>query len=158
MKRSFKELNKDIILLLYRGLIRGKLEFCVQAWSPYYMKKDQLSLEGVQGRATKMVPGLQDKSYQDRLKELGLITLMQRRVRGDMIELYRLLHGFDKVDCRKFVKLCPEGRTRGNNLKLFKERSRLLIRSKFFSQKVVNVWNSLPNNIVNAPSVATFKS
>ena len=53
MKRSFEELNKDI-LLLYRGLIRGKLEFCVQAWSPY-MEKDQLSLEGVQRRATKMV-------------------------------------------------------------------------------------------------------
>ena len=76
------------------------------------------------------------KSYQDRLKELGLTTLLQRRVRGDMIELYRLLHGFDKVDYRKFVKLCSEGsRTRGNNLKLFKERSRLLIKSKFFSQK-----------------------
>ena len=48
----------------------------------------------------------EELAYQDRLKEIGLTTLMQRRVGGDTIELYRLLHGFDKVDYRKFVKLC----------------------------------------------------
>ena len=134
IKRSFEELDKEMFLLLYKGLVRSKLEYCVQAWSPY-LKKDIISLEGVQRRATKMIPGFENKSYEERLKELNLTTLMQRRKRGDMIELYRMLHGLEKIDSTKFVTISQGERTRGSSLKLYKKRCRLDVRKYFFSQK-----------------------
>ena len=75
-----------------------------------------------------------------------------------MIELYRMLHGLEKIDSTKFVTISQGERTRGSSLKLYKKRCRLDVRKYFFSQRVVNVWNSLPESVVCAPSVASFKA
>ena len=66
------------------------LEYCVQAWSPYY-KKDINKLERVQRRVTKMIPSLREKSYEERLKELNLFPLTQRRLRGDLIQVFKIM-------------------------------------------------------------------
>ena len=79
-------------------------------------------------------------------------------MRGDLIEVFKLLKGFDKVDYNKFFKINPRNITRGHSLKLNKSRSRRDIRKNFFSQRVINSWNKLPQNVIDADSVNTFKN
>ena len=95
--RSFINKVVDIILPLYKSLVRLRLEYCVQAWSPF-LRKDIELLEKIKKRATRMIDGFADKDYSDRLKELGLTTLETRRKRGNLIEAFKILKGFEDVD------------------------------------------------------------
>ena len=122
------------------------------------MKKDIAILERIQKRATKMISGLHNLKYSDRLKQCNLMPLDKRRNRGDLIQTFKVLKGIDKVDYRKFFRLNAVSRTRGHSLKLSKSRSRLEIRKNFFSQRVVNSWNNLPQTVVDADSVNSFKN
>jgi len=157
IRRTINCKSKDIIVSLYKALVRPKLEYCVQAWRPY-LRKDIDKLEKVQRRATKMIEGCGKMSYEDRLKFTGLTTLEDRRNRGDLIEVFKTLKGFNRVDYRQFFKLVEHSRTRGHSFKLVKSRSRLEIRKNFFSQRVVNSWNNLPESVVEAETVNSFKN
>ena len=97
-------------------------------------------------------------SYEDRLKELKLPTLSYRRIRGDMIECYKLLHKHYYFNEQDILKLNTNSRTRGNSLKLQKFRSRLDIRKYAFSNRVVDIWNSLPDCVVTAKSLHAFEN
>ena len=95
--------------------------------------------------------------YEQRCKELKLLTLKQRRLRGDLIEVYKILRGFEGTDYQKFFKF-RKGNTRGHQWKLEKrEHSTGLERGGWFSIRVINPWNDLPPNVVNAPSINAFK-
>ena len=157
IRRTIKCRKKDIMVRLYKALVRPKLEYCVQAWCPY-LKKDMDKLERVQARATRLINGCQNVTYENRLHYTGLTTLSERRIRGDLIEVFKILKGFSKVKCSTWFKLAVNSRTRGHNYKLVKSRSKLDIRKNFFSQRVVNEWNSLPGEVVQAESVNSFKN
>ena len=154
--RSFTYIDKDMFLNLYKSLVRPHLEYATSVWSPMF-KKDSITLENVQRRATRLVNSLSGRTYEDRLKTLGLPTLEYRRLRADVIQVYKILNQIDRVDIDKFFTM-SELSTRGNSLKIFKPRSRLKVRSSVFSNRVVDVWNSLPNAVVTAPSLNAFKS
>ena len=106
------------------------LWYATSVWSPMF-KKDSITLENVQRRATRLVNSLSGRTYEDRLKTLGLPTLEYRRLRADVIQVYKILNQIDRVDIDKFFTM-SELSTRGNSLKIFKPRSRLKVRSSVF--------------------------
>ena len=158
MRRQFKVLDKESFLIIYKGFIRPHLEYAIQAWSPY-LRRDIDCLEKVQRRATKMVNGLRNLPYESRLKRLKLTSLEKRRQRGDLIEAYKILTGKERVNPQCFFALDKRAYdTRGHELKLYTNRSRLDLRKNFFSQRVVSHWNNLPATVIKAESVNSFKN
>ena len=150
VNRSFRGLDKDDFLVIYKTFIRPHLEYCVQSWNPHFSKDEEV-LEKVQKRATNCVKGMKGKKYLDRLHILGLTTLKRRRIRGDLIETYKILSGKENVDSETFFQLTESSQhTRGHSLKLYKRHCRLDSKKFFFSRRVVNSWNSLPQDIVES--------
>ena len=132
-------------------------QYCIQAWRPY-RKNDIDTLERIQRRATKMIPELRDLSYEERLKECGLTTLETRRLRGDQIEVFKILNGYENIDRNMFFLLKKDSRTRGHEVKLVKDQCRLDIRKHSFSQRTINEWNKLSTDCVTASSMNMFKN
>ena len=157
IRRTIKNKSKYIITKLYKALVRPKLEYCIQVWRPY-LKKDIENIEKIQHRATKMIHNLKYLRYEDRLIETGLTTLEDRRTRGDLIEVFKMIKCSSKIDYTQFFTLVQNSRTRGHEFKLVKSRSRTEIRKNFFSQRVINEWNALPAEVLEAESVNSFKN
>ncbi len=122
------------------------------------MKKDIDRLERVQRRATRMIEGYWDLSYEERLEKTGLIPLDKRRVRGDLIEVFKMMKGIDHVDFENFFKISNIKNTRGHCYKLSKQRCKGERRRNFFTQRVINHWNKLPQEVIEADSVNSFKN
>ena len=92
------------------------------------------------------------------LKECGLTTLETRRLRGDQIEVFKILNGYENIDRNMFFSLKKDSRTRGHEVKLVKDQCRLDIRKHLFSQRTINEWNKLSTDCVTASSVNMFKN
>ena len=142
---------------MYKSLIRPLLEYGNTVRKPYY-KKDSEALEKVQRRATKLVPRIKDLPYLSRLKVLQLPTLIYRRRRADMLQVYRILTGMDKVEVSRFFKLEGDGNRRGHRYKLFKPRVESKVKSNSLSIRVINDWNVLSDEVVSAETINQFKS
>ena len=98
-----------------------------------------------------------DLPYEERLQELSLPTLAFRRLRGDMIEAYKILSDKYYFSKERLFTFRDDSRTRGNQLKLFKTRSRLNVRKFSFTNRVVDHWNSLPDSVITAPTLGAFE-
>ena len=110
-----------------------------------------------------MIPETKNLNYEERLRLLKLPTLVYRRLRGDVIEMYKMLNGMYDEDVLPKLKMRSDhvagGRAnRGHSKQLYITRSKKEVRAKFFTQRVAPVWNSLTEDIVSAPSVDAFKN
>lgn len=152
IKKSVSSRSRDIILPLYKGLVRPHMEYGVQFWSPY-LKKDIDLLEKVQHRATKMIQGISGMDYGSRLRTLNMYSLEDRRIRGDLIQVFKFIKQQD-VEGFDFV---TNNKTRGHNFKLIKSRFNREGRKHYFYNRIIDSWNNLPVNVVNSTGVSDFK-
>ena len=120
IKRNFKYLDSKSFVMLYKSMVRNYLEYAVSVWSP--SKKGVIEMiEKVQKRATKMIANCKDLCYINRLKLLKLPTLKYRRLRGDMVETFKILSAVYDVEACPTLRLSSITSTRGNCRKLDKE-------------------------------------
>jgi len=117
--RTFENRSKKIILQLYKSLVRPHLDYCIQAWRPHLVK-DIEALEKVQRRATRMIRDCKGMSCCDRLKKLNITTLETRRIRADLLEVFKIMKGLEGLRDDQFFEK-HKGTTRGHSLKLLKK-------------------------------------
>ena len=156
IKRSFSYLDKEIFLKLYKAMVRPHLEYGNLIWHPY-LKRQSVAIERVQRRATKILSECKQLPYGERLKYLELPSLKSRRLRNDLIETFKIFHGYNNVDFDKFFTL-NVNKTRNKEGKLFYDRFRTNIRKNYFTNRVVQHWNNLHSRIKFAPNLNVFKN
>ena len=156
IRRNFADLDKFSLVLLYKSLVRSHLEYAGPVWNPHRkgLIKD---IESIQKRATKLIRVCKNMSYKERLMFLCLPTLRYRRFRGDMLEVFKILNNFYDSNTVPILSLHHDVRTRGNALKLKISRCNYDVRKFSFCNRVVKVWNSLPDIVVLSCSINNFK-
>ena len=148
-------LSRDAYVMktAYKSLVRHNLEYCCQVWTPKARHgnwKAILDIEAVQRTFTRAVDGMHDLNYKQRLQKLGLTTLLERRMRGDLIETFKILNGLNNYGT-SFFNLS----SRTNNLVC---RPRNLTNPDFFGERVKNYWNKLPEYVKTKNNVNSFKN
>jgi len=158
IRRSFIFIDWNTFSLLFKALVRPHLEYANCVWSP--AGKGMIKeIESVQRAATKQIQGLQRLSYPDRLRALGLPTLKHRRRRGDLIEMFKIMTGlYDPSAVPSFESVSENKLTRGHRYKLRRPLSKTKLGHNRFTSRIVNDWNSLPHEIVESPTLNTFKN
>ena len=107
ISRAFHYRDKYVFMRLYKTYVRPHLEFAGQAWAPW-TAADKDILENVQRRAVRMASGLKAADYEGRLKELGMISLEERRHQADMLYIYKVLTGREDVDKDQWFTIASE--------------------------------------------------
>ena len=161
ISRAFHYRDRKTFIQLYKQYVRPHLEFAITAWSPW-TQADIQTLEKVQQRAVKMVSGLRGSTYEERLQELQLLSLADRRTQYDLIQTFKIIKGIDDVNVNIWFKLVGENparvtRNTSHPLNICANNPRCEIRKNFFSNRVVQNWNALPNEVKDSFSVSSFK-
>lgn len=157
IKRTYKTRDKETITTLYKSMVRPHLEYGNAIWGPCYMGDLKL-VEGVQRRATKLIPQLYDIPYEDRLRFLKLPSMEYRRKRGDMIQCFKIMNGLVRMETKELFTPIPSSITRGHNKRVLRQKSNKAARAMSFSQRSIRDWNILPKSVIEAPSVNAFKN
>jgi len=142
IRQSMASRSAEVILPLCSALVGPHLEHCIQFWAPQY-KTDTGIVERVQQRATKMIKGVEHLSHEERLRDLGLFSLEKRRLRDDLINVYKQLQGGCKEDGARLFSVVPSDRNRGHGHKLKHRRFPLNIRKHFSTVRVIEQWHRL---------------
>ena len=168
--KSFHYRSAKTLVPLYKTFVRPKLDYAAAVWSPW-MEKDIEMLEKVQKRLVRMISDTNGESHEERLKSVGLTSLKDRRKRGDAIETFKTLRGFNRVEkdswfsiqrgderaTRANTEVGDDGEKRRGDV-LVKQKANLEIRRNFFTQRAERTWNALPGWVQEQQTVNGFKS
>jgi ribonucleases P/MRP protein subunit RPP40 len=158
--KTFYTVNTRVLVQGFKTYVRPLGECSVQAWNPWLLK-DIDCLEKVQKYFTRSIlrkANVAYTNYKHRLQILGLQSLEYRRLQFDLCMCYKILTKAVEVDSSTMFTIDKGLRnTRGHSMKLKQSFCRLEVRQHFFSQKIVKIWNSLPEEIASAKSVKHFK-
>jgi len=155
--RAFHYKDKQVFVKLYKQYVRPHLEFAVQAWSPWSVADIEV-IEKVQKKMIKMVSGLRSQDYDDRLLELGLTTLEERRHQADMAAVYKeLKHGNELGLFTMAADAARQTRVAADPLNVRIVHGRLDVRKNFFSVRTTVQWNNVPSEMKKLPTVDSFK-
>ena len=171
ISRSFHYRTKETLIPLYKTFVRPRMEFAASVWNPW-TEKDSEILESIQRKMMRMVSNARGSTYEEKLEDAGLTTLKERRIRGDMIETFKTMKGFNQIEIDQwFERRRAEGNrpTRSNTTVnngmpvarpdvLYKGKANLEVRNNFFTVRVVRTWNDLPDEVKNQASVNGFKN
>ena len=137
----------NTFLDLYKQYVSSHLEFAVAAWFPrtHWTVADMDCLEKVQQKAMKAVSGLRGRTYEERLAEVGLPSLQDRRKEIDMVQTFKIVRGIDVIANIMEVRACtrPQTRQNGGRDNLIGQRSQHEFRKNFFTVRVTSEWNGL---------------
>jgi hypothetical protein len=153
--KCFKYKNLETIRKLYIALIRPKLEYAQVIWSPTAIGTIK-QLEKVQRKCTKVGP-LAHLPYSTRLEKLKLTTLEERRIRGDLIQMFKIIKGFDEVQFVNGIEFYKT-KARGHGLKYQKVTYKNSFRHNILYNRIATVWNGLPEDVVEAKNINDFKN
>ena len=146
IKICFSSVDRNFLFSLFCQYVRPVLEYASTVWSPMY-KKDILTIESPQRRFTKQLVGLEDETYLRRLEILGGETLYVRRIKDDLILVYKILQG-EVRGLEGLLSRADFAVTRGHSYKLKLDRFRTNARKQFFALRVAPFWNALPDHCV----------
>ena len=170
--KSFHYRTKSTLIPLFKSLVRPKLEFSAAAWSPW-LEKDIECLEKVQRRLIRMLSNVRSSTYEEKLKDAGLTLLKDRRERGDMIEAYKTINGFNNVDKSSWFEIADPVQSRQNTRStsaidddgeevnrssLLRERARTNLRNQSYRFWTARSWSLVPDAIRNSKTVNGFKN
>ena len=157
IKRAFTYLDKETFLKLYKAFIRPHLEYGNVIWAPHLLRQSRY-VENVQRRATRLLPECKDMNYTERLEYLKLHSLKGRRIRGDMIQMFKIVNGIDNLNLSSLFTSNPCTLTRNSEGKFLQQHCSTNIRLNTFSFRVLKHWNSLPQQWKYAKNTNTFKN
>ena len=158
ISRSFDFLSPEMLRTLFTAFVRHHLEYAQAVWSPRLIKHMD-AIESVQRRATRLVNGYKNKSYENRLRKINLPTLKIRRKIGDMVEVYKHLHVYDKSSaCQKFALRKRPKRQHDHELQRnFADDGVRGYQTNSLFYRSIDTWNSLGADVVAATSVTSFR-
>jgi hypothetical protein len=163
LTRAVSYRDKETFMSLYTTYVRPHLEYAVQAWCPWTLGDKEI-LENVQRRAVAMVTNLRGRTYGERLAEMGMTTLENRRRRGDLIQMFRVMAGKDRVEPSTWFSPAQnrEGamstRLTSGSFNVERKLGKSEVRKNFWSVRVVDTWNTLPDSVKSSASVDIFKN
>ena len=169
--RSFHYRKSNYLVPLYKTFVRPKLEFAAASWGPW-LEKDAEELEKVQKRAVRAMSDARGETYEEKLRDVGLTTLRERRKRGDLIEAFKVIKGHNNVNRESWFDLqsreasrptrtnatIEEGSERRKSDVLYKPKAQKETRANFYTVRVVQWWNELPEEVKATTSVNSFKN
>ena len=162
-RKTFSTLDKPTFLPLFKGLVRPHLEYAAPVWTPHQQQMKK-KIESVQRIATKRLPGMKELEYNERLRKLKLPTLAYRRVRGDMIQVFKLVMPIKKGAYDKSLPQLLDLKSdlgirqgKGHEKQLYKGNAKKDIKKYGFNFRVCKLWNSLPSHVINCTSVKAFE-
>jgi hypothetical protein len=155
--RCFKSRDPFVLFRAFTVYVRPLLEYCSPVWSPVY-KTDVTKIESVQRRFTKRLRGLACLPYKDRLQFLSAETLELRRLKQDLLTMFKIINGIIDIDVSQFFELNNYSQTRGHDLKLVKTINNNNARAFSFACRRTDCWNALPADTILATSITVFRN
>ena len=153
--RTFVSREKEVMLKIYKSMIRPHIEYCVQLWSPLPAHGNWrliLAIEDVQRKFTRLINNIGLLPYKSRLEKLGLTTLLERRARGDLIETFKIVNGIANYGESLFRF------SRSGDKLLSRPGDEHRVKHSFFARRVIKYWNKLPSPVKFSKSIDSFKN